>query len=599
MRTQCSPPADHPCRRAWLPAHRACGLIAAGLSVALVLAPCRTSAAADKAAINRSLAQGASYLRSIHARVAEGRASLCAYALLKAGVNASDPAIATVIADVLGRCEGEQYVPRRGDEIYAAGIEAMLLSDSDGQKHLPALQKIANYLIEEQREDGSYSYRPPENAGDISLTQYAALGLWACNRAGVEIPLEVWDKIAMWHIKGQMPDGGFQYTPGQSNGVTGLRANLTMTAAGTATMAIAEMFLDLPAAPQQQKAPTAPKDPNDPLGLLTVRTADPNRPDVQTPTGPYRPKVTSADLKARIQASLGWVNRNFTVEYREDLRMYNYYTLERMGALTEVDALGGLKWFDECANRLIASQEGDGSWTKEIYDGNENFVVGTSLALLFLTRSTAKLINRTPPVDPIGGGLQIGGRGLPDDLSAVTMQNGRVAQDESLGPLDDLLKSLERGAGDDLFNLQTQIVNKIQLGDRSELVGQTDRLVKLLEYPDPGIRRTALWALARSDDLSIARHMVAALEDPDRDVLIEAHNALCWLSRRPNAFDIPPDPLSELPPEATEEQKNKAVQDWRANALKHWGGWYLRMCTYEERNTPFAHDLARKIGFRS
>jgi hypothetical protein len=600
MPSQTSHVADNLQRREILRHSPGRGLSSVGLIVAVMLLLSRPALSADKAAINKALARGASYLRSVQGRVVEGRSSLCAYALLKAGVKPNDPAVASTIAEILSRCEGDAYKPRRGDEVYAAGIEAMLLADAGGAEYLPALQKMARYLMEEQRDDGSYSYRGPGSPGDISLTQYAALGLWACNRAGVEIPLEVWDKLAQWHIKSQMSDGGFQYTPGTANGVSGARPNLTMTAAAAATMAITEMFLELPAVvPKETKTQMPPKDPNDPLGVLNVRKPDPDRPEAAAPPEVYKQQVTAADVEGRIRLSLGWVNQNFTTEYREDLRMYNYYTLERMGALTEVETLGGQNWFDECATRLFASQQPDGSWTTSIYDSQETYVVGTSLAMLFLTRSTAKLINRTPPVDPIGGGLQVGGRGLPDDLSAVTMQNGRVAQDQSMGPLDDLLKSLEKGAGDDLFNLQTQIVKKIQLGDRGELIGQTDRLVKLLEYPDPGIRRTALWALARSDDLGMARHMVAALEDPDRDVLVEAHNALCWLSRRPNAFDIPPDPIGELPPDATEEQKQQAVEKWRASALKHWGTWYLRMCSYEERNTPFAHDLAAKIGFSS
>jgi hypothetical protein len=556
--------------------------------------------AADTAATKQAIARGANYLRSLPANLEGGRAMLRAYALLKAGGTANEPMIAAAIAEIVERCSGETYVPPRADQIYACGVEAMILADVDPVRHQEALQKIAQYLVQEQREDGAFSYRSPQEPGDVSVSQYAALGLWACERAGVEVPRQVWDKLANWHIKAQMTDGGFQYGPGSSLGVTGSRPNLTMTAAGAASMAIAKLVLHSPeyAPPKLESGSAPPKDPNNPLGVLTVRRPDPGSPATPETTGPYRPQTSAGELESRIGLSVAWADSNFTVEYREDLRMYNYYTLERMGALTEVATLGGRNWFDECASRLFATQQQDGSWNTSIYDQEGSYVVGTSFAVLFLSRSTAKLLNRTPPPSPIGGGLQVGGRGLPDDLASVTMQDGRVARDESLGPLDDLLKSLESAAGDDLFNLQTQIVKKIQLGDRSELIGQTDRLVELLEYPDPNIRRTALWALARSDDLSMARHMVAALEDPDRDVLIEAHNALCWLSRRPNAFDIPADPLGELPPDATDEQKQQAVEKWRAIALKNWGNWYLKMCSYEERNTPFAHDLARKIGRR-
>lgn len=560
---------------------------------------------ADKGAIKQSVSRGASYLKSIYGKQRGGRAALCAYAILKADGKPTDPAVVNMIADIAKRCEGASYKPHSGDEIYAAGVDAMILADSDPEKYQPALAKIAAFLVREQRDDGSYSYRGPEDPGDTSVTQYGALGLWAAARAGVEIPPKVWDQLALWHIKAQVSGGGFQYCPGSTIGITRDQPNLSMTGAGAATMTIAALHLypgqtsiQAKAAPSSTSTTsTAPTDPNDPLGVLSVRKPDPKSPDAAS-SGPYKVQASFLEIQKHVRGAVGWASKNYTPEYRQDLRMYNYYTLERMGALTEVDELGGRDWFDDCASRLLASQKDDGSWTTSTYDSVNNYAVSTSFAVLFLTRSTAKLLNRIPPEDPLGGGMQVGGRGLPDDLASVKMQDGRVAKEESLGPLDDLLKSLESGAGDDLFNLQTQIVKKIQLGDRSALIGQTDRLIQLLDTPQPDVRRTALWALARSDDLSVARHMVAALEDPDRDVLIEAHNALCWLSRRPNAFDIPPDPIGSLPPDATDEQKEQAVEQWRANARQKWGMWYLNRSSYEEKNTPFAHDLAKKIGLK-
>jgi hypothetical protein len=584
------------------------GLIAA-LAIALMVCGHESVHAADNAAVKRTIASASAYLRTIQKDLGAGRDSLAAYALLKADGKATEAENAAVIAGILDRAEGSEFKPSSSHEgIYSSGIEAMILSDVDPEKYKPQIQKIANYLIAEQLPNGGFDYRGAESTGDTSVTQYAALGLWAAARAGVEIPPEVWDKLALWHLSVQEKDGGFAYVPGRATGVTGASTNGTMSAAAAASMTICAMYLHpekMQAASgltdglqaQAQKPSTPTRDPNNPLGVLTVRDPDASRPDA--PTGPYKPTASFDAIMGSARRAVGFVTANFNVKYyRDGWRHYHYYTIERMAALLDLDQLGSHDWFDECANELIQTQLPDGSWRMPGMEAGNNNCVATSFAVLFLTRSTAKLLNRTPPPDPIGGGLQVGGRGLPDDLASVTMQDGRVAKDESLGPLDDLLKSLEAAAGDDLFNLQTQIVKKIQLGDRSELIGQTDRLVDLLDYPGPDIRRTALWALARSDDLSMARHMVAALEDPDRDVLIEAHNALCWLSRRPNAFDIPPDPLAGLPPDATDEQKEQAVAKWRASALKQWGNWYLKMCSYEERNTPFAHDLARKIGLR-
>lgn len=577
------------------------------IGLVVVIGPAgRLCEGADKAAVKRTISQAAAYLRSVQGDLSGGRDSLCTYALLKAGGKASEPENAKLIADILDRAKGDKFVPKTQHEgIYSSGIEAMILSDVDPVKYKPQIAKIAKYLIDEQKDHGGFDYRTgKDGTGDTSVTQYAALGLWAAARAEVEIPMEVWDQLAMWHLRVQESNGGFRYAPGKRLGVTGDQPNGSMSAAAAASMTICAMYLhperllvDAGVIDARKTEKTEPVgDPNDPLGVLNVR-----KPDPETPVrkGPYKPQAGYDDIKTSTRRAVGFVTANFTTKYyRGGWRHYYFYTLERMGSLVDIDKLGSHDWFNECADELISTQLKDGSWNMPGLEVGQNNSVATSLAVLFLTRSTAKLLNRVPPEDPIGGGLQAGGRGLPEDLSAVKMQDGRVAQEESLGPLDDLLKSLENSATDDLFNLQKKIVKKIQLGDRSELIGQTDRLVKLLEAPSPDVRRTALWALARSDDLTMARHMVAALDDPDRDVLIEAHNALCWLSRRPNGFDLPPDPIGHLPPDATQEQKEQAVEKWRSEAVAKWGRWYLRMAPYEEKNTPFAYDLAKRIGVR-
>ncbi len=200
-----------------------------------------------------------------------------------------------------------------------------------------------------------------------------------------------------------------------------------------------------------------------------------------------------------------------------------------------------------------------------------------------------------PREDPIGGGLLAGGRGLPDNLADVTLEGGDVKADTPAGALDELLRSLERSGGASLFDVQNEIVETIQLGDRSQLVGQTDQLIRLVNHPSPEIRRTALWALGRSDDVRLARYAVAALDDPDVDVLVEAHNALCWMSRRPNAFGLAPNPLAGLPQNASDEQRQEAVATWRKQAQQKWGAWFLRICPYEQRDDAFMVKLQRML----
>ena len=117
--------------------------------------------------------------------------------------------------------------------------------------------------------------------------------------------------------------------------------------------------------------------------------------------------------------------------------------------------------------------------------------------------------------------------------------------------------------------------------------------------PEPQIRRTAMWALGRSDDLSLVRYAIEAiLDDPDTDVLIEAHAALCWFSRRPDGFGLPDNPIASLSPDVSDEDRKAAVDKWRRQAVKAWGEWYLRVCPYEERDDPFVISLKRRLSAR-
>ena len=73
-----------------------------------------------------------------------------------------------------------------------------------------------------------------------------------------------------------------------------------------------------------------------------------------------------------------------------------------------------------------------------------------------------------------------------------------------------------------------------------------------------------LWALGRCGTVHDALLIVKSLDDPDINVVVEANNALCWLSRRPNGFGRSIDPLASLPENANEQQRRDTMQVWRA-----------------------------------
>ncbi len=153
-----------------------------------------------------------------------------------------------------------------------------------------------------------------------------------------------------------------------------------------------------------------------------------------------------------------------------------------------------------------------------------------------------------------------------------------------LGPIDQLLAELEKVESVDVSSTQATIVEKVTLGDREELIKQKDRLIKLAKHPHAEVRRTAIWALGRTEDMRIAKLLIAALDDQDVDVMVEAQNALCILSRKPLGFGLPQSPFEGLPESAAPQERDAAVKAWRETVKEKWVGWYYKYRPYDERD---------------
>ncbi|GIS61331.1 MAG: hypothetical protein CM1200mP2_35560 [Planctomycetaceae bacterium] len=114
-----------------------------------------------------------------------------------------------------------------------------------------------------------------------------------------------------------------------------------------------------------------------------------------------------------------------------------------------------------------------------------------------LTKSTARILNKQlGPPDPLGAGMQAGGRGLSGDLSLVEEKNGRIEQKKVVLPIDKLLAELENPKRS-TSTMHRRPVEAVQIGDREKLIGQKDRLKVFARHRDGEIRGTAFWALGR------------------------------------------------------------------------------------------------------
>jgi hypothetical protein len=557
--------------------------------------------AADQAQIQQSLAKAAGYLEANLGKEGdEGVRALGALALLKTNMPTTTPVLRDSIQIVLNRVQNGEYKPG-SHHIYQAGVEATLLADANPETFRPQLEAIAKYLISMQLPNGGWDYPSGRKGeGDTSVTQYASLGLWSAHRAGVEIPMTTWDGALNWHIATQNSDGGFRYVANSEEGYErgGSSINLTLAALGSMLIAARHAFpgqadslvqiLDL----KQERLGVVR---NDKLGGV-LRAVDLTKvaggaADSATPAATGKSTVDIAQLKQTLERAFGWASgRVGPTKGDPHYADYYYYTLERTGALADVAQFGRFNWFDGCSTELVSKQLPDGHWNISTFA-----VRDTAFATLFLVRSTGKTLKRTTPLDPIKGGLTKGNRGGLENLEDLVATGGDVVSQKKLGPLDELLAKLAVPGDIDFDDVQEQIVEQVQIGDRNTLIGQKDLLIKLAKHPDGEVRRTAIWALGRTGDMSLAKLLINALDDTELSVLTEARNALCWLARKPHGLGEAAEPLAALPEGASEDQRQAAIAAWHAELVRNWGNWYLENRPYADRGDEFEAELLQKI----
>lgn len=608
-------------------------LVAAILAIA-VCANGAPALGADQAAINQAVRRGITFLRQNPSH-ATGHASLVAYALMKASIPHTDPLVLEAVNRVKSRVTDGQYKPGP-HHIYEAGVELMLLESADPYESRGEMQAIVDYIVAEQRADGHWDYPNQQNGGDTSITQYAVLGLWAAERAGIKAPRLTWSNAARWLLQTQVKqgahNGGFAYHPRKGSGSEG-SATHSMAAAGTGSLYIIALHLDDPNAkkPEPKKEPEPEPEPMptdeeaNPDGSKTVvryntydilekidfsrlggpsneTTRDDNAPSIleqirgteQMAATAEEPEAEAPTLAKGVaeaggRRGIGWLNRYYAPFDRLPNSawgpMYYLYGLERAAAMADTLQVGGRDWFADGSDFILRIQEDDGGWSGK--NSSMSRQAATSFALLFLTKSTSKLMRRTPakepePVEYAGTGLLAGGRGLPD-LDELVVENGQVKKKDPMPtPLDDLLSALTQ-TGVSLEDVQQELIKQVQTGDREALIEKKDFLLEIVRNDDPEIRRTALWALGRCEEVLIAPQLIRALQDPNLGVMVEAHNSLCVLSRLPQGHGLPDGPLEGLPADAGDAQKEEAIAKWQEATVKRWTQWYNQIRPYDER----------------
>jgi hypothetical protein len=475
------------------------------------------------------VARGVQFLKASSGGGGAGEAALAAMAMFKAEVPTTDPALARAIGVVLNRSSA--FGPDRfgAADNYEPSVIIMALANIDPVTYRPQIESAARQLLGRQNPNGSWDY-PHRSAGDTSISQYAVLGLWEAENAGVVISPGVWDRAAQWFLSTQAAGGSWTYHRDENGQET-----VSMTAAGVGSLLICERQLT----PYRSAARVL--NP-----LLTPLDQEGERKR-------YTPSVSTRTVNQAIQSGINWLAVNFNTANPTVVGHSPYYALygiERLGALADVATLGRRDWFAE-GQSFLARTQGPGGAFSSTYGEVPN----TSWAVLFLTKSTAKTIRKIQ-LRRLGAGTLIGGRGLPKDLSQISVAGGRVIVRPMDGAVEGMLAALEDPRVEDASSALAGLVARYRTEGPKALRPYQDRFRKLLTDPDQGVRRVAAWALARTGDLSMALLLIDALRDPDEGVVNEARQSLQLLSRKIDGYGPPPS--------ATLEQKDAAIAQWRS-----------------------------------
>ncbi|MDA1018145.1 MAG: hypothetical protein O3A00_27285 [Planctomycetota bacterium] len=510
------------------------------------------------------------------ANVLGGTRGLVALAMIKGGRDESHPSVQKLMAFTLARCRTGKYVTEF-TEVYGIALDVMLLANANAAKYRPQIQMITDYILARQHGSGPWDYPGTWQGGDTSQTQYALLGLWAAQRAGIDIPIGAIENAARWLIKTQQTDGGFRYHPVDPTGVDMLPQDLSMTSAGAATLGIARIMLYPDAMKEKPKKKVDKKK----FGILQKVEVEAPEEEKKAEANSRKPSMSIQSFSTPIQRAFGWMTPQFRVVGIGSFSYYYLYTIERLFALENKRAFAGRDWYGEGSSQLIKLQESDGSWKKEAGRTNSGVEGQTAFAILFLARATGRVLGNVPPA---GAGLLKGDRGLRADLT-LTAENGKVVEKKDLGPLDQLLDQLSKVDNLDVEEVQKAIVEKVQVGDREKLIKERDKLVMLVDHANPELRRISVWALGRTDNIRDARLLIGRLKnDTSVDVMVEARYALCSLARRPRGFGLSPLPFKEGEYEAmTEKQRQERITEWREETFDKWSRWYMAVRPFDER----------------
>lgn len=287
---------------------------------------------------------------------------------------------------------------------YNVSLKAMCLAALDPGKYQQQIAQCAQFLVDNQCENGQWTYGKPDTsiptegkfqakskgpiqiptgarkpnvpgqieikkgkgsgdkAGDNSNSQYAALGLRACLSAFVVVPKETIQSAHDWWEKCQKADGGWSYD---------MRDNTwgSMTAGGLGSIVIYKYYLNRVWGLKEdwRGAPSVAKGIQW-MGEHLSFDANPDHPVAKEPHNQL------------------WL-------------YYWIYGIERAGRLAETEQFGSHEWYVEGAHWLLPRQHPDGTFHLDSTKASYDVIAETCFAILFLRRATPSVTETIESVD--------------------------------------------------------------------------------------------------------------------------------------------------------------------------------------------------------
>lgn len=175
--------------------------------------------------------------------------------------------------------------------------------------------------------------------------------------------------------------------------------------------------------------------------------------------------------------------------------------------------------------------------------------------MLFLYRSTQKIIQHAKT---FGGGLLVGGRGLPENASDLQLTAGGLRAKPLKGPAMDLLAKMN-DANDPKFEEAMRGLEETSLVDEGDRLTEVQkRLRQMAAGKSPEARAAALKLLGRLRDLDNVPLLIESLHDDDPQIFLAAIDALRFMSRK---FS----PAGQFAGENIDPRKE---------SIKYWKAWY-------------------------